>query len=375
MTDPKETPLSVEAPQEGIIKTEARFVIGKTVRSIPSTFLSILGPTDRPGQASAAQPHGPPGLPCHMSEQLNRDNTPTPTKGGATQRTKRLQVELEIQGLCVRYGVERIGFLTFTFSDDVKTIQEASRRFNSMNSHKLAGRYREWLSVVQRHKDNRIHFHLVVVMDHDIRTGFDFEAVKRRDYSSASAYLKAEWSFLRQTLPEYSFGRHELLPVRIAAGFGRYVARYVARAGNTRQDEKGARLVRFSKTFQRCVCGPFSKVDFIEERSRNRIPQIRSSLGYPSQTRLEADLGPRWRYHLARLMYCDQATFDAVTWRMEDALEIYGGRLLAIEESFAAWDAKAPEREKWAEHARLLAEYDEQREHVHKPLFAASAGF
>jgi hypothetical protein len=74
-------------------------------------------------------------------------------------------------------------------------------------------------------------------------------------------------------------------------------------------------------------------------------------------------------------MYCDQATFDAVTWRMEDALEIYGGRLLVIEESFAAWDAKAPEREKWAEQARLLKEYDEQREHVHKPLFAASAGF
>ena len=36
-----------------------------------------------------------------------------------------------------------------------------------------------------RHMD-RIHFHLVVVLEADIRTGFDFEALKRADYRSAS---------------------------------------------------------------------------------------------------------------------------------------------------------------------------------------------
>jgi uncharacterized protein (DUF1330 family) len=212
-------------------------------------------------------------------------------------------------------------------------------------------------------------------MAQDIRTGFDFVAVKRRDYSSASPYLRDEWAFLRSQLPEYNFGRHELLPVRVTAGFGRYVARYVTKAGNTRQDEKGARLVSFSKGFQRCVYGPFSKLAVVDERARDRLPKLVKTLGYRSQTHLEMDLGARWRYHLARLMYCDQATFDNVSWRIEDALEIYGGRLLAIEESFAQWDAKAPEREKWAEQARLLQEYDQQREYVHKPLFAQSAGF
>jgi hypothetical protein len=310
-----------------------------------------------------------------MSEQLKGDNTPTPTKGGATQRTKRLQVELEIQGLCIRYGVERIGFLTFTFSDDVKTIKEASRRFNSINSWALAGRYREWLSVVQRHKDERIHFHLVVVMDQDIRTGFDFEAVKRRDYTSASAYLKAEWAFLRQTLPEYSFGRHELLPVRIAKGFGRYVARYVARAGNTRQDEKGARLVRFSKSFQRCVCGPFSKVDFIEERSRKRIPQICTALRYRSQTHLEMDLGPRWRYHLARLMYCEQRAFDFMHYRMDRLLDWYGGRLFVLTEAWSEWDADAPKRKEQDDLLEMMKQYDEQQRGPYAPLFATSKGF
>jgi hypothetical protein len=292
-----------------------------------------------------------------------------------------LQVELEIQGLCVRHGVGKIGFLTFTFPDEVKTIKEASRRFNSMNSNALAGRYKEWLSVVQRHKDERIHFHLVVVMNQDIRTGFDFEAVKRRDYSSASAYLKAEWAFLRETLPEYSFGRHELLPVRMAQGFGRYVARYVARAGNTRQDEKGARLVRFSKNFQRCVCGPFSKFDFIEERARERIPTIVDFLGYRNVTHLEADLGPRWRYHLARLMYCRDQEIYTVVWYAKANLEIFSGRLLALKEAFDQWDAEAPKREKAREEAELC-ELLRRGELVHDvvssvytPLFAESRGF
>jgi hypothetical protein len=212
-------------------------------------------------------------------------------------------------------------------------------------------------------------------MDHDIRTGFDFEAVKRRDYSSASAYLKAEWAFLRQTLPEYSFGRHELLPVRIAVGFGRYVARYVSRAGNTRQDEKGARLVRFSKTFQRCVCGPFSKVDFIEERSRKRIPQICEALGYRSQIHLESHLGNRWRYHLSRLMYCDEGAFGQVLWRIESALRFYGGRQLAIEEAWSTWDEEAPKRKEQEELWEMLKHADEQRATPYSPLFAASTGF
>jgi hypothetical protein len=270
--------------------------------------------------------------------------------------------------MVARWGAERIGFLTFTFADDVQTIAEAQRRFNSVNSNGLAGRYPEWVSVVQRHKDNRIHFHLVVVMAEDIRTGFDFDAVKRRDYSSASAYLKAEWAFLRELMPEkegvvierrhYRFGRHELLPIKNPQGFGTYVARYVGRTLHTRGDEKGARLVRFSKGFRRCVCGPFSKVDLIEKRARDRQPAIIAALGYQSQDALESDLGPSWRYHLARLRYCDDWTFSNVLTAIERSLEFYGGRSFVIAEEFRIVDARRAEAEREPDLFRVLREAD-----------------
>ena len=279
---------------------------------------------------------GPLGLPCHMSEQLQRGSVPT---GGKAQRLARLRVELEIQGMCVRHGVGFIGFLTFTFADDVRTIAEAQKRFHSLFSGAMAGRYREWVCVVQRHKDNRIHFHLVIAMREDIRRGFNFAQVKARDYSSASAYLKAEWAFLRSVMPEYSFGRHELLPVRIADGFGRYVARYVGRTENTRQDEKGARLVRFSKGFTRCVCGPFSKCDVIETRARERLPFIREWLGFRDRDHMEIEIGPRWKYHLARLMYCSTPTFFHVMTQVRASLRLYGGPMFVVADEFARWDA------------------------------------
>lgn len=309
-----------------------------------------VSPSGR-GGGCAAKRRASPRLPCHTSEQLNPPPTVIEGRGGKSQRLARLRVELEIQGMCSRWGVERIGFLTFTFADDVQTIGEAQRRFNSMNSNALSGRYAEWVCVVQRHKDGRIHFHLVVVMAEDIRTGFDFEAVRRRDYSSASAYLRAEWAFLRAALPEYSFGRHELLPVKNTGGFGMYVARYVGRTFHTRQDEKGTRLVRFSRNFRRVVCGPFSKVDIIEKRARERVPRIVRHLGWRSHAHMEEELGDHWRYHLARLLYCHEMTFLTVLLEAEESLAFYGGRMFCVREAFARHDARvaaaAVEEEWW----------------------------
>jgi hypothetical protein len=249
-----------------------------------------------------------------------------------------VRVEIEIQGLIQRHGVERIGFLTFTFPDDVKTIKEASRRFNSMFSNRLTGRYREWLSVVQRHKDERIHFHLVVVLDEDIRTGFNFNAVASRDYSSACSYLRREWKFLRETMPDYDFGRHELLPIKNSDGFGFYVARYVGRTFHTRKDEKGARLVRFSKSFHRCVHGAFSKLDLIGKRARDRLPVIVKEFGFKSQDHLERHLGGAWRYYLARLLYCHDRVFTLVLNAVAHDLEYFDGVRIALDERFAEWD-------------------------------------
>jgi hypothetical protein len=203
---------------------------------------------------------------------------------------------------------------------------------NSLLTNQLSKRFPEWLSVVQRHKDGKIHFHFVVVMAEDIRTGFDHRAVARRDYSSASPYLRAEWKWLRETLPEFSFGRHELLPVKVADGFGRYVARYVA--GNTKRQacDSGARLVRFSRSFVRTVCGPFSPFNFIGKRVRARQEELRGK--WPGiESLLDNAWLPEARGWLSWVLWsCPAPVYSALLSRVEDDLLYFGGVALAFKE-------------------------------------------
>ncbi|MGB7747589.1 MAG: hypothetical protein WBN75_09910 [Verrucomicrobiia bacterium] len=121
----------------------------------------------------------------------------------------------------------------------------------------LKQRYPEYIIVMERMDSGRIHYHLLVVLAQDIRTGFDFAAVKRGNYRSASAYLRREWKFWRETAPKYGFGRTELLPIRkTAEGVAKYVGKYVAKhIGQRLPEDKGARLVRYSKGANRVGLG------------------------------------------------------------------------------------------------------------------------
>ena len=101
--------------------------------------------------------------------------------------------------------------------------------------------------VWERHESGRIHFHLVVVLEEDIRTGADFEAFKRQGLQERKSALRGEWAFWRVTCPKYRFGRHELMPIKSnAEGIARYVGKYIAKhIGQRLEEDKGARLVRF----------------------------------------------------------------------------------------------------------------------------------
>jgi hypothetical protein len=91
----------------------------------------------------------------------------------------------------------------------------------------------------------------VVVLDEDISTGFDFDAISKRDYTSANKRLKKEWNLLRRVCKRYGFGRSELLPIKsTAVGISRYVGKYISKNIQQRPDEdKGTRLVNKSANF------------------------------------------------------------------------------------------------------------------------------
>lgn len=159
-----------------------------------------------------------------------------------------------VEHLAAVHGIERIGFLTLTVGDfdgagrfcHVKESQEAERRFHSVKN-RIRERYLAGVVVRERHANNGLHFHLLVVVGADIRTGVDFEAFRMRDYRTAPLRLRLEWQWWREHQRRYGLGRHELLPINTTPGrVARYAAKYIGKTWECRlPEDKGAKLVRY----------------------------------------------------------------------------------------------------------------------------------
>ncbi|HHQ9659985.1 TPA: rolling circle replication-associated protein [Escherichia coli] len=208
-----------------------------------------------------------------------------------------------VQHFVDTYGLSNVGFLTLTFRDHVTDPKEAQRRFNSLKSNVLASRYRAYIRVMEPMKSGRIHYHLLVALDSDIRTGFDFVAVKNQDYSTANKAIRAEWSFWRKTAPKYRFGRTELMPVRSnSEGIGRYVGKYISKGIESRTEQfKGTRLVEYSRK-AKIASTRFQFVTGGSAEWRRKLAifvhYIADNTGCePSFEGLRRVLGARWSYH------------------------------------------------------------------------------
>jgi hypothetical protein len=139
-------------------------------------------------------------------------------------------------------------------------------------------------------------------MAQDIRTGFDFAAVKRGDYHSAGDYLRREWKFWRETAPRYGFGRTELLPIKKTAdGIAKYVGKYIAKhIGQRLPEDKGARLVRYAKGTNR-VSTRFSWNSTGKGMWRAKLGTFCRMFGLNSDNYknfLSEWFGRNWVYHL-----------------------------------------------------------------------------
>jgi len=208
------------------------------------------GNTERLAAGSPGGAGRPPaGLPCLNTINCNERSKDTLHKLSPAHRRTAYALQENCFELIAKYGLERIGFLTLTFAHHVVNYKEAQKKLHSLMTGVLKRRYPEYIIVMERQASSRVHYHLLIVMAEDIRTGLDFAAVERRDYRSASRYLRREWKFWLRTVAKYGFGRPELLPVRkTAASIGKYIAKYVAKhIGQRLPEDKGARLVRYSK--------------------------------------------------------------------------------------------------------------------------------
>jgi hypothetical protein len=185
----------------------------------------------------------PPPLPCPLTCNNCTERVPFPAAAARTAFALKLNVQTGVD----RWGLARTGFLTLTFADHVLDPKEAQKRLHSLTTHVLRPRYGESIRVYERQESGRIHYHLLVNVGVDIRTGVDFDAIEAGDYRSAPLALRQEWAFWRRTAKLYGFGRTELLPViSSSAAVGRYVGGYIAKHMAVREErDKGVRLVSY----------------------------------------------------------------------------------------------------------------------------------
>ena len=241
-------------------------------------------------------------LPCRSLETTQPNPTPAALVG--PRKKVALALSWNVANLCREHGIERVGFLTLTFADHVTNAREAQRRFNSLATHVLRKRYPGHIAVMERQKSGRIHYHLLVVLPDDIRTGCDFDAIANGDYKSANKTLRLEWAFWRKSARGYGFGRTELLPIKSDSdALGQYVGKYIAKGQAFRtEDDKGVRLVRYSGGARMATC-KFAELGKYPSEWRAKVCTFvrQMAQAYPHRRIRDMDdlafhFGPRWAY-------------------------------------------------------------------------------
>lgn len=137
-------------------------------------------------------------------------------------------------------GVECCAFVTMTTGDNLSYWtpdgwEAARNRFKAWISHALGFEYVfgkcDWCRVIEPQRRGAIHWHLLIALGVDIRTGVDFDAFNRGDYRSAGCALRGFWSRLRESAERYGFGRCEIMPIKSEKweAAARYVGKYISK--------------------------------------------------------------------------------------------------------------------------------------------------
>lgn len=250
-----------------------------------------------------------------------------------SQRKTAYALEKNVARMIAEHGLDRVGFLTLTVGDTVEgrpfgqvwDALEASRRINSLLTGLLRDVCGRMVIVTERHQSGAIHFHLLIEVASDIRTGFDFSAVAGGDYRSASTYLRGMWDMLRARLPGYGFGRAELMPIRSCGeAVARYVSKYVEKNLYARgREDRGKRLVRYSGWHgEQMTANQFCWATPAAVEWRRNAAAMAAMVGVTCRAEVAEPFGPRWAWRLSRAMATSLQYVDGDLPRWEARLRI-----------------------------------------------------
>jgi len=249
----------------------------------------------RQADAAGGGAAGPGPLPC-----LNSNNADKVDSSTSYDRRVAYALLLNVERYIEVVGLQNVGFLTLTFGDHVTDPKEAYKRFNSLRRRLLSDLFGpSWVSVPELQKSGRLHFHLLVDCQSDIRSDFDHERVSKGDYRSANSHLRGIWRELRTRLPKYGFGRSELLPIRTnVEGMAKYVSKYIGKGAELRQAQKGIRRVRYSRDGWKCCSMRFAWASAGAKLWRLKLAFLSAEMGFTTFRDWSRAFGPRWAFHL-----------------------------------------------------------------------------
>ena len=242
-----------------------------------------------------------------------------------------------VESLVKRYGIERLGFLTLTFKENLTDHKEAQRRYKNLSrTWRRDKPFKYGMKVVEEQARGAIHYHLLVVMDEDIRTNFDFQTFKRageaysrgdwkegnrltKIYASKAAdLLKDTWAYNRKKCKSHGFGRAELAPIEYPNNIGSYLGKYLVK-GYSKVSKEGEKIKIRQLTYARDIPRVANtKMSWV--RNPNGIQPFRVYLkkwaeyrGYKDVEEIKRDYGKHWAYHLY-----EQIRYDHIRKRMEE---------------------------------------------------------
>ena len=86
--------------------------------------------------------------------------------------------------------------------------------FASFRDKCLRKKFRSAIWTAERQEGTRDwHVHALVEMDWAFKTGFPFEAVRRRHYGAVSVKVRVLWEYWRENAAGSGYGRTQLLPI------------------------------------------------------------------------------------------------------------------------------------------------------------------
>lgn len=207
-------------------------------------------------------------------------------------------------------GVRNLAFLTLTFADNPSP-EEAQRRWDILNTNflrKWAGV--NWVCVGEMQKRGVPHFHLVMRLPWDCRSGFDFSKPHPQKGMIEQGLDPRVWEFyraLKRALRSAGFGdMTHMQPVKGSASICKYVAKYIGK-----DDEnallsgvpwpKHSRRIRMSQGFR--VVGAIGTFAWVNAGREWRLflSRVAAVLDADEETfgRLVV---PNWSYKLLQMM-------------------------------------------------------------------------